>query len=132
MSASENKRIVQEAFAELAKGNTRPFVALLADDVTWTVIGTTRWSRKYVGKKAVLGELLGPLFERFADTYTNTASLILADGDHVVIECQGRVMTKSGKPYNNTYCYVCRMDGGKIRALTDYLDTELVTAAIGD
>jgi ketosteroid isomerase-like protein len=48
----------------------------------------------------------------------------------VVIQCHGRVTTKTGKPYNNTYCYVCRMADGKMRELTEYLDTELVATAL--
>lgn len=40
-------------------------------------------------------------------------------------------MTKSGKPYNNTYCYVCRIVDDKLRELTEYMDTELATAALG-
>jgi ketosteroid isomerase-like protein len=39
-------------------------------------------------------------------------------------------MTRSGKPYNQRYCYVCRMSGEKIRELSEYLDTELVSAAL--
>jgi ketosteroid isomerase-like protein len=47
-----------------------------------------------------------------------------------VIECRGRVTTKAGKPYNQTYCYVCRLADGKVRELTEYLDTEMVSAAL--
>jgi len=126
----ENKRLVEDVFAELADGNGRPFMDLLGDDVRWTVMGTGEWSRTYEGKPAVVGELMRPLFAQFADTYRNRASLILADGDHVVVECQGQVMTKSGKPYNQRYCYVCRMSDRKIRELTEYLDTELVSSAL--
>jgi ketosteroid isomerase-like protein len=130
VGAQENKRLVEQVFAELADGNGRPFMELLGDDVRWTVMGSGEWSRTYEGKPAVIGELMRPLFDQFADTYRNTASLILADGDHVVVECQGQVTTKSGKPYNQRYCYVCRMSGEKIRELTEYLDTELVSSAL--
>jgi ketosteroid isomerase-like protein len=130
VGAQENKRLVEQVFAELADGNGRPFMDLLGDDIRWTVMGSGEWSRTYEGKPAVIGELMRPLFDQFADTYRNTASLILADGDHVVVECQGQVTTKSGKPYNQRYCYVCRMSGEKIRELTEYLDTELVSSAL--
>jgi hypothetical protein len=130
VGAAENKRLVEEVFAELADGNGQPFMDLLGDDIRWTVMGSGEWSRTYDGKPAVVGELMRPLFAQFADTYRNTASLILADGDHVVVECQGQVMTRSGKPYNQRYCYVCRMSGEKIRELTEYLDTELVSAVL--
>jgi ketosteroid isomerase-like protein/pimeloyl-ACP methyl ester carboxylesterase len=131
MSAAENKRLMQDIFSELSKGNGKPFVESLADDFCWTITGTTTWSGTYRGKQAVLTELLGPLFSRFSDRYTNTAQSIIAEGDCVVVECRGRVTTKEGKPYYNTYCWVCRISGGKLLELTEYMDTELVTAALG-
>jgi uncharacterized protein len=131
MGAAENKQLMQNIFSELSKGNGKPFVESLADDICWTVTGSTKWSRTYRGKEAVLAELLRPLFAQFADQYTNTAHRFIAEDDYVVVECRGRVTTKSGTPYNNTYCWVCRVADGKLRELTEYLDTELVTAALG-
>jgi len=131
MSAAENKQLMQNIFSELAKGNGKPFVENLADDICWTIIGSTKWSRTYRGKEAVLAELLRPLFAQFADQYTNTAHRFIAEDDYVVVECRGRVTTKSGTPYNNNYCWVCRVSDGKLQELTEYLDTELVTAALG-
>lgn len=130
MSAGENKQLMQRIFAELAKGNSKPFLDSLADDVRWTIIGTTAWSRTYEGKQAVLNELLRPLFSQFADQYTNTAQRFIAEDDFVVVECRGRVTTKSGQPYNNTYCYVLRLADGKVRELTEYLDTQLVATVL--
>jgi ketosteroid isomerase-like protein len=130
MSAAQNKQLLQHAFDELARGNGHPFREAMADDVSWTIIGSTSWSRTYNGKQAVLDELLTPLFSQFADLYTNTASRFIAEDDHVVVECRGRVTTKTGKPYNNTYCYVCRFADGKLRELTEYSDTQLVTTAL--
>jgi ketosteroid isomerase-like protein len=130
--AAANKTLLQHIFSELSKGNARPFVESWADDFCWTVTGTTKWSREYRGKKAVLEELMGPLMSNFADRYTNTAHRFIAEDDYVVVECRGRVTTKSGLPYNNSYCYVIRLEGGKLRELTEYLDTALVERTLGD
>jgi ketosteroid isomerase-like protein len=130
MNAAENKRLMGDAFDELADGNGQQFMGLLGEDIRWTVIGTTPWSRTYEGKRAVRDELMRPLFAQFADRYTNRATRIVAEGDVVVIECRGRVATKAGKPYNQTYCYVCRLADGKVRELTEYLDTEMVSTAL--
>ena len=54
MGAVENKEMMQEVFAELAKGNGRPFMDMLGDDIRWTVMGTGPWSRTYEGKRADL------------------------------------------------------------------------------
>ena len=73
---------------------------------------------------------MAPLFANFATRYTNHATRFIAEDDFVVVECRGNVTTKSGQPYNNSYCYVCRMSGGKLTELTEYLDTELVTKVL--
>jgi ketosteroid isomerase-like protein len=130
MSAVENKQLMQQIFSELSKGNGKPFIESMADDFCWTITGTTKWSKTYHGKQAVLTELLQPLFSQFENQYTNTAHRFIAENDYVVVECRGHVTTKAGIPYNNTYCYVCRLAKGKLQELTEYLDTELVTAAL--
>jgi hypothetical protein len=38
---------------------------------------------------------------------------------------------KPAFPYNNTYCMVYKVIEGRIQEITEYLDTELVTAAFG-
>jgi ketosteroid isomerase-like protein len=132
MTAAANKQLMQTIFAGLAVGDPRPFIHSLADDFVWTLTGTTKWSKTYRGKKAVRDELLKPLFAQFADQYINTASRFIAEGDLVVVECRGKVTTKSGQPYNNTYCWVCRIEDGKLKELTEYMDTALVERALGD
>jgi ketosteroid isomerase-like protein len=121
---------MRAAFDALANGDGGPFMASLGEDVRWTIIGTTTWSGTYDGKRAVRDELMRPLFAQFADRYINTATRILAEDDVVVIECRGKVTTKAGKPYDQTYCYVCRLADGKVRELTEYLDTEVVSSAL--
>jgi ketosteroid isomerase-like protein len=121
---------MQQIFAELEKGNGKPFVEAMADDFSWTITGNSPWSKTYKGKRAVLNDLMKPLFAQFDGQYTNKAQRFIAEDDFVVVECRGRVNTKSGKPYNNTYCYICRFDGGQMRELTEYLDTQLVADAL--
>jgi hypothetical protein len=130
MGAAENKQLTQHIFNGLAKGDASAFRESLAEDFCWTLTGTTAWSKTYRGKRAVLDELFKPLFAQFADQYTNTAQRFIAEGDHVVVECRGKVTTKAGKPYNNTYCWVCRVDGGKLKEVTEYMDTQLVATAL--
>ncbi len=130
MSASDNKTALQVAFDALAQGDGRPFVDLWADDFSWTITGSTAWSRTYRGKETVLTELMAPLFANFATRYTNTAVRFIAEDDYVVVECRGDVTTKASEPYNNRYCYVCRMADGQLKELTEYLDTELVSKVL--
>ncbi|WP_245776669.1 nuclear transport factor 2 family protein [Spirosoma endophyticum] len=59
--------------------------------------------------------------------YKATARHIIAEGEYVVVEAMGNNMTPDGKLYNNRYCWVCCMGDGKLRAINEYMDTELVT-----
>jgi uncharacterized protein len=127
---NSSKQLLQDIFAGLAKGDSRPFVDSLADDFSWTLTGTTKWSRTYRGKTSVMQDLMRPLFAQFADQYINTAQTFIAEGDRVVVECRGKVTTKSGKPYNNQYCWVCRVEDGKLKEVIEYMDTELVATVL--
>jgi len=131
MSTAENKRLMQEIFAELAKGNSDALVNALADDVAWHVTGTTKFSRIYRGKASLLNDLVLPLFSQFEDQYKNFGDRFIADGEYVAVECRGEATTKAGLPYNNTYCFIFRIENGKIKEVTEYMDTHLVVTTFG-
>ena len=130
MSTAENKELMRQAFEALGAGDSRPFVDSLADDVRWTITGSTEWSGTYYGKQEVQTRLLGPLVAQFADRYTARAERLIAEDDHVVVEFRGSVITTAGLDYNNTYCYVCRLAGGKVREIREYWDTALAAAVL--
>ena len=126
----QNREVMQKLFEALAEGDAGPFVDALADDVRWEVTGTSRWSRTYVGKKSVMTDFLGPIMGQFSTRYRNRARRMIAEGDHVVVMCQGEVTTTAGKPYNNEYCWVFRLEGGLIREVTEYMDTKLAESVL--
>ena len=132
MSASENKQLLRQIFAAMAQGNSKPLVDAMADDFRWTVTGSTSWSRCYDGKESVLKELFGALRATLEGKISTAAVRLIAEDDLVVIEARGNNITRTGKPYQNTYCFVVRMAGGQLRELTEYCDTALVTSALGD
>jgi uncharacterized protein len=129
MGVAENKAVVR------SMGEAKSLDAMLAtmaDDVRWTIIGSTKWSRTMNGKKEIVDKLLHPIFEELASMGSNTTDNVIAEGDYVVVQshASGR-KTKTGRPYNNTYCNVFKVVDGKIKEITEYLDTELVTRAFG-
>ena len=130
MTAEDNKGLMEEIFDQLAKGNGRPFVEALAEDVRWTIIGDTAWSGTWDGLASVRRDLLDPLLDQFETTYRAKAVRLIAEGDWVVIESRGDVITKAGKPYRNTYCNLYRLEDGKVVEITEYCDTQLLTEAL--
>lgn len=132
MDAAQNKQLVQNIFSELAQGNSRPLVESMADEFCWTVTGNNRWSGTYKGKQAVLDQLLAALRARIEGRVKTIGHRFIAEGDFVVVEARGSNTTKSGQPYNNAYCFVIQLAEGKLKAITEYMDTELVTAVLGE
>lgn len=78
----------------------------------------------------MLEGLLGPVRAQLVERVRLTVRRILADADHVVVEARGRATTKGGAPYNNDYCFIYRISGGKVVEVTEYLDTQLASAAL--
>jgi ketosteroid isomerase-like protein len=107
MSASENKERMRSIFAATAEGQFDPLVEAMAEETTWTIMGSTPFSRTFAGKKAIL------------------------EDEFVVVEAKGNATTVEGVPYNNGYCFVFRLADGKIREITEYIDTQLVMKAFG-
>jgi hypothetical protein len=56
MSVDENRKLVQGLFEDVES-----FLNAMADDVRWTVMGTTIYSGTYQGKQDVLERLIGPI-----------------------------------------------------------------------
>jgi ketosteroid isomerase-like protein len=126
MSAIENKRLLSEVFAQLARGNTRALGAAMTKDVRWTFPGCWSWSATWEPREVVLEELLRPLMRQFAAGYRSEAELVLADGDRVVVQARGHAITTRGEPYEQTYCYVFRIRDGRISEVVEHCDTALV------
>jgi uncharacterized protein len=126
MSAAENKKIVQDMFAAWSRGQGG-FLDLLADDVRWTVIGSTAVSRTYSSKNEFIAGAVKPLGEKISGAIQPTLRDVIAEGDRVVLQWDGRAAGKNGTLYNQTYCWVMRLENGKVREGTAYLDTELIS-----
>jgi len=126
----QNRALVTAVMDALALGDSQPFYEAFADDVVWRPMTDGVWSRVHHGKKAARDELFRPLRAQYATPYTNTASRILADGDVVVVEARGAVTLKSGKAYNNQYCFVITLKDGKMAEVREYLDSALSEAVL--
>src|SRR5919106_5757176 len=114
MPADTNRQLVRTAFEAMGRSDIRPLTELMTDDFAWIIEGRTRFSRRFEGKEKVKRELLAPLFEAFATPYRFTIDEIIAEGERVVVLGRGEVKTKSGKDYNNSYCFVLRLADGRL------------------
>jgi uncharacterized protein len=49
MTAIENRALIQNIMEARSRRDPAPFIAAMADDFVWRIIGTTAWSGEYVG-----------------------------------------------------------------------------------
>lgn len=131
MGAAENKELIRNMFDELSKGNAEAFLGTLADDVRYTIIGTSKYSSTFNGKQDLINRLFGPLTAQLEGGIALTPDNLIAEGEYVAMQAHGKAQSKNGVAYDNTYCHVFRVVGGKVKEVTEYLDTELVTRAFG-
>jgi ketosteroid isomerase-like protein len=131
MSIEENKNIVRKFYESGNRGDMDTVVDLIADDITWTNMGTTSLSGTYVGKAELMEKLIGPLFGQLKQGIHMDIRQLVAEGDHVVAVTSGTSETLDGRPYNNDYCWIIRIRDGKLAEVTEYSDTELITSVFG-
>jgi uncharacterized protein len=126
MTTAANKQLVQQVFADSANRSGTTFADSLADDASWTVTGQYSWSHRFNGREAILNGLIGHFRSFFAERPRTLAYNFIADGDFVAVEARGDNVTKVGLRYDNQYCLVFRIEGGKIKEIREYCDSTLV------
>jgi ketosteroid isomerase-like protein len=131
MSAADNKKLVQQIYADSASRSGTTFADSLADDASWIVTGQYSWSHEFRGREAIQNGLMGHFRSFFAERPRSVAFNFIAEGDHVVVESKGDNVTKAGLRYDNQYCMVWRIEDGKIRQIKEYCDSALVERVLG-
>jgi hypothetical protein len=76
-------------------------------------------------------KLIGPLFGQFKLGIHMDIQQLVAEGNRVVAVTSGTTGTLDGRPYNNSYCWVSRVQDGKLAEVIEYSDTELITSVFG-
>jgi ketosteroid isomerase-like protein len=131
MSAEQNKQIVEEFYAASNQGDMETCIDLIADDITWTNIGTTSLSGTFQGKAELQEKLLGRLFGQLRQGIRTTVHRLIAEKNYVVAQTSGFAETLDGRPYNNSYVWIIRIEDGRFAEVTEYMDTELINSTFG-
>jgi ketosteroid isomerase-like protein len=115
-----------DAITRCAAGDSAAFVALLADDLTWTTRGTTTWSGSFHGRANVL-TMLRAVNSQYEGPWRATLRRVIAGADGVLaFELAGQNQLRDGRRYDNEYCWVVRHADGMIREIVEYGDTSLI------
>ena len=114
MDTSANKKLIIRLNEAFSKGDTEFILNNLTDDIRWNIVGMPSIN----GKKDFLKAMQMMELESFPDITINN---VIAEGNYVVVESSGSANTKTGKPYNPSYCDIYRVKDGKIQELTTYI-----------
>src|ERR1700737_2149988 len=79
MSATENKKLIEDALGEWVRGDRAAFNNLLADDLRWTVIGNSPVSGRYNSKREFLEGAGARMRDKLATPIQTTPRHVIAD-----------------------------------------------------
>jgi ketosteroid isomerase-like protein/ribosomal protein S18 acetylase RimI-like enzyme len=129
MPAQNHAESVRKAFSDLSAGNAATLLDLLAPDVVYTTIGSTKLSGVWHGRDVFVRNVAAPVGAALLTPLEMRVDRIVADGDCVVAQVRGKATLRSGAPYDNQYCFVFRFAGTRVAELTEYFDTALTARA---
>ncbi len=130
-TSETNKQIVLNAYASLKAGDVSGYLGAMSEDVTVTYYGNHFFTGTYNGLADIMENYVPALLAVLDGPIKITVSNAIAEGDQVFVEAQGESRTKDGRDYNNQYGIVLRLKDGKIKAIREYMDTELAKAIFG-
>ncbi len=92
----------------------------LSEQIEWREPGDTFKGRQ---GHALIREVLARKDRLFPEGLEVRLHQVHCDGDTVIVELTNRGRTYSGRLYENEYCFVCDLEGERIRRVTEYVDT---------
>jgi uncharacterized protein len=101
---TRNKSAVKASFDAWRDGTGNPF-DLLADTVTWTIVGRSVASKTYPSREAFISEVIRPFNARMNGGLNPTIRNIYAEGGTVIVFFDASGTARDGKPYQNTYAW---------------------------
>jgi len=130
MTIEENKRFVTQTWQRLLGGDVEGALVNFSDDVTWFLTGKLEGVSGLKKGKGAVREFLGGVRQAFPEGLKTEIKKAYGEGDTVVVELVNRGTSATGKPYENEYCFVFDLVGGKIRAIREYVDLEKAKIAV--
>lgn len=122
-----SKEKITALFHNLETNHADAFFARVNDNVDWTVMGTHPLAGEYKSKSAFFEATFARLNTVLQDGVILKVVDIHVDGNVAIVELRALSTANNGKPFDNTYCWICTFeDDGKISKVRAYLDSAVV------
>ena len=132
MTAAEKKQLVLDTWEAFRRGDVKAAFANMTDDVSWWIPGLIEPISGLRRGKPEIVAFLRWAATTFPEGFRSEVRGVYADDEAVILELVNRSTTATGKPYENEYCFVFEIEGGRIRAVREYVDTQKAVSIIGD
>jgi uncharacterized protein len=126
------KEYVQNLFHFLETDDNSHFYDKVADDVIWTVMGTHPLAGTYHSKTDFIVKTFVRLNKILKDGVILKVTNIIVQDETAAVELKSLSTALNGKPFNNTYCWVCRFENNVIVEVRAYVDSALVQRVIDE
>jgi len=123
---------VEKLFEYLRTGENHKFFESVADNVVWTVMGTHPLAGVYKSKDDFILNTFQRLNKLLEDGVILEVNNIVVQNEIAVVEMISHSMALNNKPFNNTYCWVCRFENSLIVEVRAYVDSALVQRLIDE
>lgn len=114
MAEHPNVDVLRRGYAAFDAGDVDGFMAVLADDIVWTIPGRNKLSGVYKGKGEV-GTFLGKVMELTGGDTKIELHDVLASDDHGVAVVRIS-STVGGKSFAQNYVHLSHITDGKMTA----------------
>ena len=126
--ASNYLSIIESFLEEFGTGSLDAAFSMVADDARWSIVQTVR------GTTMTMPELRSRLEAMRAAMRDNRLQLsivgVVDGGDKLSIELESYAQTCLDQPYENRYCLLFEMSGGRIANVREYNDSLHVTQVL--
>lgn len=121
---ADPKSVVRTFFEKLTAGATDEAFQVVADDVVWWVPGRLPFSgtKDKAGYMVIVGRIRSGFPQDKGGLRFQVMGLV-GEGDKVAAEVESDGVHTSGRRYQNKYHFLFTVQGGRVTAVKEYMDT---------
>jgi hypothetical protein len=129
MSIEKNVQVVKDFFAAMGSGDKHALLALVAEDIEWTIPGED-WPLAGTHRgHAGLAATLRKASEEVEMTYPKPPEFV-AQGDRVLaIGLAVGKIKATDKPFEDHWVFDITLQNGKLKSVREYIDTQALARA---
>lgn len=133
-NATQNRAVIDGLYTAFAKGEIPEVLGAMEPNIVWNEAEGNSYAdgNPYIGPEAVLNGVFGRIMQEHE--YFNLVDIELHDmfNDKVLATLRYDAKSKNGKSYNAQVAHFWTLEGGKVIAFQQYVDTKKLSDALSN